>query len=111
MTAASLLIAYSNAATYVPTTMEYLRSLARHSRYQVSYLHVTEGAEIDFDLNCFDVVFNSYCARLCFDGHVSPSYQEALKRFRGVKLIAVQDEYDQTNTLRQMIRDLAFDVV
>jgi hypothetical protein len=111
MTPLKLLVAYCNEATHVATTMEYLRSFTLHSRCLVSYLHVTNGAEIDFDLNEFDAVLNSYCARLCFDGYVSRSYREALKRFRGVRLIAVQDEYDRTGTLRQAIRDLEFDVV
>src|SRR5713101_7088181 len=106
-----LLVAYSNAATHVSTTMEYLRSFKMFSRYEVSYLHVTDGAEIDLDLNRFDAVFNSYCARLCFPGYVSQSYKDALRRFRGVRLHAVQDEYDHTNVLHQAIRDLEFDVV
>jgi len=106
-----LLVAYSNEATFVTTTMEYLISFNLYSRFDVSYLHVTHGAEIDFDLNIFDTVFNSYCARLCFEGYVSKSYREALKRFRGVRLIAVQDEYEHTNVLRGAIQDLQFDVV
>lgn len=106
-----LLVAYSNASTFVPTTVEYLNSFRRYSRYEVSYLHVTNDAEIDLDLNYFDAVFQSYCARLCFAGYVSAKYRNALKRFRGVRLLAVQDEYDRTNTLRQAIRDLQFDVV
>jgi hypothetical protein len=91
--------------------MEYLSSFKLYSRFDVSYLHVTHGAEIDFDLDTFDAVFNSYCARLCFEGYVSESYREALRRFRGVRLIAVQDEYDHTNVLRGAIQDLRFDVV
>ncbi|MBV8132694.1 MAG: hypothetical protein JO282_09345 [Alphaproteobacteria bacterium] len=106
-----LLVAYSNEGTFVTTTMEYLSSFKLYSRFAVSYVHVTHGAEIDFDLNTFDAVFNSYCARLCFEGYVSKSYREALKRFRGVRLIAVQDEYDQTNVLQGAIQDLQFDVV
>ena len=111
MTKPRLLVAYSNAATFVPTTMEYLNSFRLHSSCDVSYLHVTHGAEVDLDLNQFDAVFHSYCARLCFTGLVSQSYLEALQRFRGVRLMAVQDEYDHTSVLRQAIRELAFDVV
>lgn len=106
-----LLVAYSGAATHVSTTVEYLSSLKRHSACEVSYLHVTDNAQIDVDLNQFDAVFNSYCARLCFPGHVSQSYLEALRGFRGVRLIAFQDEYDHTNVLRRAIRDIGFHVV
>ena len=106
-----LLVAYSNPATHVSTTVEYLSSFKQHSVCEVSYLHVTDGAQIDLDLNEFDAVFNSYCARLCFPGHVSQSYLDALKAFRGVRLIAVQDEYDRTDTLRRAIHDIGFHVV
>jgi hypothetical protein len=91
--------------------MEYLSSIKRYSSYQVSYVHVTHNVHIEFDLNQFDAILNSYCARLCFPGHVSQSYIEALKRFRGVRLIAVQDEYDRTNTLRDAMREIGFHVV
>lgn len=111
MTKTRLLVAYSNASTHVATTLEYLNSFRLHSSCDVSYLHATHGAEIDFDLNKFDAILHSYCARLCVLGYVSPQYQDALKRFRGVKLLAVQDEYDRTDTLRQSVRDLQFDVV
>src|SRR5689334_5246964 len=101
-----LLVAYSNGATHVSTTAEYLSSIKQYSAYEVSYLHVTDNAEIDIDLNEFDAVFNSYCARLCFPGYVSQSYLDALKAFRGVRLLAVQDEYNRTNVLRRAIVDL-----
>ena len=48
--------------------------------------------------------FQNYCARLCFDGYVSEHYQNALMNFRGLKILAVQDDYDQTATLHRAIR-------
>ena len=71
MPAPRLLVAYSNSATSVATTMEYLNSFKLYSSYDVAYLHVTHDAEINVDLNEFDAVFHSYCARLCFTGYVS----------------------------------------
>lgn len=111
MSRPKLLVAYSNLSTFVPTTIEYLRCFKLHSYYEVSYLHVTHGAEIDFDFDAFDAVFHSYCARFSTENYVSDSYIEALKRFRGVRLVAFQDEYEQTNALRRAVQDLQFDVV
>lgn len=91
--------------------MEYLRSFKLYSSYAVEYLHVTHDVEIDLDLNDFDAILHSYCARLCFSGYVSSNYLNALKRFRGVKILAIQDEYDRTDIARQAICDLRFDVV
>jgi hypothetical protein len=106
-----LLVAYSNASNYVPTTAEYLESISLHSGLQVRYAHVTHGAEIDFDLNDFDAVFNSYCARLPFDNFVSESYIAKLKKFRGIKLLAVQDEYDNLDKLKRAVQAIGFHVL
>lgn len=106
-----LLVAYDNGSAYVPTVAEYLDSLSLHSRWQVRYLHVTHGASIAFDLNEFDAVFHNYCARFDVAGHVGADYLRALKSFRGVKLLAVQDEYDRPDMLQAAIRELGFHIV
>jgi len=106
-----LLVAYSMVSTYVPTTLEYLLALNNFTSYEVDYVHVTHGAWLDFDINEYDVVFHNYCARLCFDGYVSPYYEKALMNFRGLKVLAVQDDYDRTATLHQAIRRLGFHVL
>jgi len=106
-----LLVTYDNASNYVSTTAEYLDSISRYSTWEVRYVHVTVGAELDFDLGEFDAIFQSYCARLPVDGYVSPNYIAQLKLFRGVKLLAVQDEYESTDKLREAIRAIGYHVV
>jgi hypothetical protein len=106
-----MLVAYSMASTHVQTTLDYLLALKRHMGCGVDYVHVTHGAVMGFDFSAYDVVFHNYCARLCFEGHVSPSYRDALRAFRGLKVLAVQDEYDNTNLLKSAIKDLGFHVV
>ena len=106
-----LLVAYCNGSNYVSTTAEYLDSISRYSGLEVAYVHVTNNAELDFDLNVFDAVFHSYCARLPFDNYLSADYVRKLKEFRGVKLLAVQDEYDRTGQLRRAMHDIGFHVV
>src|ERR1700693_1089318 len=97
-----LLVAYSNAANYVAATSEYLASIGRYSQRDVRYVHVTHGAEIAVDLNEYDAVFQSYCARWP-EGLISPDFADNLKIFRGVKVLSVQDEYERTDILRQAI--------
>ena len=109
--AGRLLIAYSNLCTHVTTTREYLEAFARHSSWDVGYVNVAQGAELRFDLNEFDAVLHSYCARVIFEDYVSASYKEALKSFRGVRVFAVQDEYDRTNLVRDAIGELGFHIV
>ena len=108
---ARLLVAYSNSSTHVATTQEYLESFGRHSQFEVRYVHVTNGAIVNFDINQFDAIFQSYCARLPFDNFVSSDFIEKLKSFKGIKLISVQDEYDHTNKLKAAMQQIGYHVV
>jgi hypothetical protein len=106
-----ILVAYSAPSTLVSTTLEYLMALKNFTDYDVKYVHVTHNAQMHFDINEFDVLFHNYCARLCFDGYLSPDYERAVASFRGLKIAAVQDDYDRTVTLHRSIRRLGFHVV
>jgi len=106
-----LLVIYSIASTVVATTMEYVRSFGRYSRNDVSYINGTHGARLGVELSEFDAVWLNYCCRLCFPGYVSSDVKDALRTYRGLKLMSVQDEYGRTETLRQGIEELGFDVV
>ena len=100
-------------STHVQTTLDYIRAFKQYLDYDVSYLHVTYGAHVatDFDLSGYDIIFHNYCSRFCFDGYVSQTYREAVKRFTGLKILAVQDEYDHTDKLKAAISDLGFHIV
>jgi hypothetical protein len=106
-----VLVAYSAAANGVPTTLEYLASLKNLSGCDVQFVHCTDDARLDFDINEFDVLINSYSARLCFDWYLNPDYVRAVLSFRGLKIAIAQDEYDRTGVLRSSIRRLGFHVL
>lgn len=106
-----VLVTYSASSTHVQTTIDYLTSLKTYMDADVVFAHVTHDAILDFDLSEFDVVFQSYCARWPFEGYISSHYAKALAEFRGVKVLAVQDEYDRTDFLKRAINDMGFDVV
>ncbi len=106
-----VLVTYSASATHVQTTADYLLSLSRHLDAEVRYLHVTHDAIPDFDFSDYDAIFQSYCARWPFKGYVSAFYSDSLARFSGLKILAVQDEYDRTDMLKDAILRHGFDVV
>ena len=106
-----MLVAYDMDSTHVETAWNYLSAIKKFSEFEVDFLHVTYNAPVDIDLRAYDVVFQDCCARLCRQGYVSPHYQEKMRAFGGVKVMAVQDEYDYTDTLKAAIRDLGFDIV
>ena len=106
-----VLVAYSASSTFVQTTLDYLNAISRFTKYDVKYVHVTHDAIMNFDFDSYDMIFHNYCARLCYEGYVSENYCAAMRAFRGLKVLAVQDEYDETDRLRRAILDLGFHVV
>ncbi|MCP3413825.1 hypothetical protein NLM16_06925 [Bradyrhizobium brasilense] len=106
-----VLVAYSAAANVVPTTLEYLTALKDLPGCEVQFVHCTDDARLNFDINEFDVLINSYSARLCFDWYLNPDYVRAVLSFRGLKIAIAQDEYDRTGVLRSAIRRLGFHVL
>lgn len=106
-----VLVAYSVYSSYVQTTHEYLDSFRRFLDAEVEYLHVTTPAVVPEDLDRYDVIINSYCARFSVEGYVSESYRNALASFKGLKILAVQDEYEHTNRVKSAISTYGFDYV
>lgn len=106
-----ILVAYSMMSTFTPTTLEYLLALKHFTNYDVHYIHITHDARMDVDFNDYDVLFHNYCARLCFEGYVSAHYERAVANFRGLKIVAVQDDYDRTATFHRAVRRMGFHVL
>ena len=95
-----ILVGYSNASTFTTTTKEYVESFGQFSGAEVHYLHVTHDAAPIVDLEAYDAVLLSYCARLCFPGYVSEHFLRKLDSFTGIRAIAIQDEYDNVELER-----------
>ena len=106
-----VLIAYSMASTLTQTTLDYLNAFKDYLGGNVDYLHVTHDSQIRVSLSRYDAVILNYCARLCVEGYVSADFFEQLKNFEGLKILAVQDEYNRTNVLKRAIREIQFHVV
>lgn len=106
-----ILVSYSMTSTFTRTTLDYILAIKNFSDYEIQYIHVTNDARMDFDINEYDVVINNYCARFCFENYVSLDFERSLMNFRGLKIIAVQDDYDYTATLHRAIRRLGFHVL
>lgn len=106
-----LLVAYANNSTFTATTSQYLNSFRDFSSADVHYLHVTQDARPVVDLGRYDAVLISYCARLCIPGYVSEHFLRLMDGYRGVRAIAIQDEYDAVETERRGLDRLRPDVV
>ncbi len=64
-----------------------------------------------FDLQLFDVVIIHYSVRLAFPGYLSPAFRAALRTYRGLKLLFIQDDYDYPDVVTEAINELGINVV
>ena len=106
-----LLVVHSADSFHIPPIAEYVNSFARHSALAVDYVHGAHGAVWDFDLAVYDAVFVNFCCILGQPDRIGAHVRQRLAGCSGVKILAVQDEADNTELVRRRIVELGFDVV
>ncbi|GGI80117.1 hypothetical protein [Legionella impletisoli] len=110
----NIVILYEPQSIEVPTISEHLKSFGVFSSATVSYLPATQGLSCKVDLNIFDVIIIHYSVRLSVnEGNymLSQCYQDAVKSFKGYKILFIQDEYEGTEIARKWITTLGINTV
>lgn len=105
-----LLIIYSASQTYTSTVFEHLDAFREYSKFDCEYIDFDELNKWDTDLSEFTIVVVHYSVRLPFN-NLKKSAINNLKKFRQLKVLFIQDEYDYTNLSKQFIREIGFDIV
>jgi hypothetical protein len=106
-----ILILYEARSTFTATVREYLEAFPKYSAHEIWFAVGTRGAPLLYDLAQFDVVVIHYSVRLCIDWYLSQEYAAVLRRFEGLKIAMVQDEYEDTDVLRASLTRLGIDVL
>jgi hypothetical protein len=104
-----ILVLYDHQWVHVKTIAHYLESFYRYSAFAVSY--ASSFAACAFDLDYFDAVVLHYSVKVCYPGYLSPSFDRALRRYQGLKVLFVQDEYEATDAACRAIADLGIGIV
>src|SRR5262245_34063356 len=91
----NVLFLYDRHSLFTNTVREHVESFGRVSRHRIQYAHATADGELQSPLDDFDAVILHYSVRLPFD-NISPEYAWALRTFKGLKALFIQDEYDNT---------------
>jgi hypothetical protein len=107
----NILVLYNGQSMYTPTVQDYVGAFRKYSRNNVNYLHVGHDTQPQFSLDDFDVLVITYSCRLCYMEMWSPHVRKAVADFRGLKVALPQDEYQETNKLRNGLRELGVGVV
>ena len=106
----NILLLYNASQTYTNTVYEHLCSFLRYSSNRFWYAHHDENQNFCVDLQRFEAVVLHYSIRLPFD-QISKSATEVLAQYAGLKVLFIQDEYNNTHRSWEWINRLGFDLV
>lgn len=110
------LLLYDDKSMHVSTIAEHAEAFSLYSRHNYHYMpgtgctpHGEDGPLPDWSR--YDVVIVHYSIRISIENHLSTSVAKALERFRGLKVLFIQDEYDTTEVARKWMDRIGFDIV
>lgn len=106
-----LLILYAANSVHTSTIADYLEAFRVYSEFEVFFSDAVQKARVGMPLEHFDAVLVHYSVRLCYPDYIAPDFVDALEKFRGPKVLTIQDEYENTEQARKWIQRLRFDTV
>lgn len=110
-----LLVLYHAGFTHTATIFHYLDSFRRYSRHNVEFFNIDQTYDWRLDFSGYDALFVNYCTVAVSRLEEPPFFMrhlgDALRKFRGPKIAAIQDEYDFTDRATRWLRKTGFDVV
>ena len=94
------------------TIHDHIRMFERYSRHDVRLFNPRGLARSRFlDLDAFDVVVVHYSIVVIWDGYLAPGFREQIRRFDGLKVQFLQDEYRWVDAITAEMRRLGVDVL
>jgi hypothetical protein len=119
----NILVLYCDEFTHIETINEHLRSFSLHSKHNYFYFPVSDTYQSQlpgrylqdwppsWDMDFFDVVVWHYVVPAYLEGRISPAATKRLAGFGGLKVLFVQDEYDNTGTISHWMRRAGIDLM
>lgn len=114
----NMVILYDERWTHISTIHEHMDAFRKYSRHNVHFLpatgvwpggHAALGQSIDLSL--FDVIVVHYSVRLRFHDYFTDVIAAQVERHHGMKILFIQDEYEDTEIARQWMERLRFTIV
>ena len=106
----NVLCFYAASQTYTSTVFEHLDAFRKHSKSSWFYADMSVLNDDGVSLAQYDAVVIHYSVRLPF-GQVSDIGIRILQDFKGLRVLFIQDEYDNTNVVKKIIGAASFDLV
>jgi hypothetical protein len=106
-----LLLADDNPG-HAGTVLDHIQALCALGRHRVDRVNPI-GVPLNplLRLDDYDVLVVHYSVVLVQDYYLGPSWRQAIRRFRGLKIQFIQDEYRWVNRMRRCIQNLGIQVV
>lgn len=106
----NVLLLYNSLETYANTVYEHLSSFKQFSKNNIYYCHISQHKSTNVDFNLFDTLIFHYTVRLPYD-QFSNTDADRISNFRGLKVLFIQDEYDNTFRTWYWIKRLGIQLV
>jgi len=100
----NFLILYDEFSTHTDTVYEHLDSFRKYSKFKIHYLHAKNcSPRIHWEF--YDGLIIHYSLRVAHKGITKKLYSQ-IKEFPGLKIMFVQDEYENTNVVIDAVNKL-----
>lgn len=113
----NVLMLYDDRSTRVGTILEHLEAFQTYSRHRYHFLPATglhslaDDETVSLDFAPYDAVAIHYSVRISIEEHLSRGVAEAIRHYRGPKLLFIQDEYDCTEIAQRWIEQLGISAI
>ncbi len=108
----SVLLLCDDTRGHANTVREHIAAFRKCSRHDVRTFNPRGLTHSSFlDLDEFDVLVIHYSLVIISDHYLAPAFREQIRRFRGLKVQLIQDEYRWVEEMTGMMRDLGIQVL
>ncbi len=108
----SVLLICDDHPGHANTVLDHIAALSVCSSHDVRIFNPCGMKQSRYlDLDEFDVVVLHYSLVIISDHYLSPSFQEQIRRFRGLKIQFLQDEYRWVDAITAKMRDLGIHIL
>jgi hypothetical protein len=108
----SILLLCDDNATHANTIIDHIAALKQFSRHHI-FIFNPRGVSRSrlLDLSEFDVVLIHYSLVINHDHYLSPYFREKVRRFTGLKIQMIQDDYRMVDDITAVMRQVGIQVL
>ncbi|MGH2397175.1 MAG: hypothetical protein ACRDFW_09335, partial [bacterium] len=108
----SVLLLCDDNRGHANTVLHHIAALVNWAEHEVRVFNPCGMARSRYlDLNEFDVVVIHYSLLIISDHYLAPTFREQIRRFQGLKIQFIQDEYRWVDEITAMMRSLGIHVL